>query len=187
MIGGGNLFRGRDPIPGITSIVIDKIGMISTLINALIFEHLLEQHNIPTVIMSALPVAQLAEGYVRERAIQYLESKYVVLFAMGLGSPFFTTDTAAVLRAAELHAEVVIKGSKVDGVYDSDPNENPHAKMFTELTFDEALHRNLRVMDRTAFALAAEQEIPIIVLNIMKSGNLTRALKGDKVGTLLHR
>ncbi|RLG61841.1 UMP kinase [archaeon] len=187
MIGGGNLFRGRDPIPGIAPIVIDKIGMISTLINALIFEHLLEQHNIPTVIMSALPVAQLAEGYVRERAIQYLESKYVVLFAMGLGSPFFTTDTAAVLRAAELHADVMIKGSKVDGVYDSDPNENPHARMFTELTFDEALHRNLRVMDRTAFALAAEQKIPIIVLNIMKSGNLTRALQGDKVGTLLHR
>jgi uridylate kinase len=161
------------------------MGMLATILNALALQNALERKNITTRVQSAIEMRQLAEGYIRRRAIRHLEKKRVVIFAGGTGNPYFSTDTAAVLRAMEIGAQVVMKGTKVDGIYEADPVTNPTAKKFSELPFLSILNQNLQVMDSTAITLCMDNKLPLIVFNLKESGNLLRVVQGDKIGTLV--
>ena len=186
VIGGGNIFRGqtlaRNNLNRVTG---DYMGMLATVINALALQDALEKQGLETRVQSALRIFEVAEPYIRRRAVRHLEKGRVVVFAAGTGNPFFTTDTAAVLRASEIGAQVLLKATKVDGVYDSDPNTNPNAVFFSELTYMQAIERRLKVMDTTALSLAMENKLPIIVFNLTTQGNIKRVLTGEKVGTLV--
>ncbi|WP_038055515.1 UMP kinase [Thermodesulfobacterium hydrogeniphilum] len=186
VIGGGNIFRGvAGEKQGMDRARADYMGMLATLINALALQDAIESKNIPCRVMSALEVKEVAETYIREKALKHLEKGRILILACGTGNPFFTTDTAAVLRALELKAKILFKATKVDGVYDKDPFKDPTAKKFDELTFDEALQKKLRVMDATAFSLARDYKLPVLVFNLLKYGNIKKALLGEKVGTLI--
>jgi uridylate kinase len=186
VIGGGNIFRGiAASATGMERASADYMGMLATILNALALQNALERKNITTRVQSAIEMRQLAEGYIRRRAIRHLEKKRVVIFAAGTGNPYFSTDTAAVLRAMEIGAEVVMKGTKVDGIYEADPVTNPTAKKFTELPFLTILNQNLKVMDSTAITLCMDNKLPLIVFNLKHSGNLLRVVQGDKIGTLV--
>ena len=186
VIGGGNIFRGLEAsAKGMERASADYMGMLATLLNALALQNALEAKDISTRVLSAIEMRQLAEGYIRRRAIRHLEKKRVVIFAAGTGNPYFTTDTAAALRAMEIGAEVILKGTKVDGIYDADPIKNPEAKRFTELPFLSVLNKNLKVMDATAITLCMDNNLPIIVFDLTKSGNIRRLLEGETIGTLV--
>jgi uridylate kinase len=186
VIGGGNIFRGiAASATGMERASADYMGMLATILNALALQNALERKNITTRVQSAIEMRQLAEGYIRRRAIRHLEKKRVVIFAAGTGNPYFSTDTAAVLRAMEIGAEVVMKGTKVDGIYEADPVTHPTAKKFTELPFLSILNQNLKVMDSTAITLCMDNKLPLIVFNLKESGNLLRVVQGDKIGTLV--
>lgn len=184
--GGGNIFRGLSGSQsGIDRVVGDYMGMLATVINALALQDALEQVGVPTRVQSAITMHQIAEPFIRRRALRHLEKGRVVIFGGGTGNPFFTTDTAAALRANEIGADVVLKATKVDGIYDSDPVKNPKAKRFRRLTYQEALARRLQVMDATAFSLCQENKIPIIVFDLFRPHNLRRVVMGEPVGTLV--
>ncbi len=184
VIGGGNIFRGlAGSQQGIERATGDYMGMLATIINSLALQDALEKLGIPTRVQSAIAMAQVAESFIRRRAVRHLEKGRVVIFAGGTGNPYFSTDTAAALRATEIGAEVILKATKVDGIYDSDPMENPQAKRFAEITYADALQRQLKVMDATAFALCQDNQMPIIVFDLFKPHNLRRVVMGDQVGT----
>lgn len=186
VVGGGNIFRGvKAASAGMDRATADYIGMIATVMNALTLQDALEQIGIPTRVQSAITMQQVAEPYIRRRAIRHLEKKRVVIFAAGSGNPFFTTDTTAALRAAEIDAEVLFKATQVDGIYDSDPRTNPKARLFEHLTYTYVLSENLRVMDGSAIALCRDNNIPIVVFNLLQRGNILRVVKGESVGTLV--
>ena len=187
VVGGGNIFRGlRGSEGGIERATGDSMGMLATVINALALQDVLEKLGCPTRVMTAIAMAQVAEPFIRRRAVRHMEKGRVVIFGGGTGNPYFSTDTAAALRANEMGAEVILKATKVDGVYDSDPKTNPTAKRFSEISYLEALQRQLKVMDSTAFSLCMDNKMPIIVFDFSKPHNLKRVLQGDKVGTLVH-
>ena len=186
VIGGGNIFRGQALAEkGLNRATGDYMGMLATVINALALQDAMERQGLETRVMSALRIFEAAEPYIRRRAVRHLEKGRVVVFAAGTGNPFFTTDTAAVLRASEIGAQILLKATKVDGVYDSDPMKNPQARYFPELTYMDAIERRLQVMDTTALSLAMENKLPIIVFNLNVMGNIKRVLTGEKVGTLV--
>ena len=186
VIGGGNLWRGKQGIErGMDRATADYMGMLATVMNAMALMDALERAGVFTRVQSAIEMRSIAEPYIRRRAIRHLEKGRVVIFGAGTGNPFFSTDTAAALRATEIDAEVVIKATKVDGVYDSDPNKNHGAKKFDQLSYIEVLNRRLEVMDSTAVTLCMENNLPILVLNLWDPQALTKALQGGKVGTLV--
>ncbi|MEC4986547.1 MAG: UMP kinase [Oscillatoria sp. PMC 1068.18] len=186
VVGGGNIFRGvKAASAGMDRATADYIGMIATVMNAMTLQDALEQIGIPTRVQTAIAMQELAEPYIRRRAIRHLEKKRVVIFGAGSGNPFFTTDTTAALRAAEIDAEVIFKATKVDGVYDSDPHENKNARRYQSLTYAHVLTNDLRVMDQTAIALCKENNIPIVVFDLSVRGNIIRAISGESVGTIV--
>ena len=186
VLGAGNIFRGvKGASKGMDRASADYMGMLATVMNALAMQHALENAGCPTRVMSALPMQAVVEPYIRQRAIHHLDQGFVVIFCAGTGLPFFTTDTAAALRAAEIGAEVLMKATKVDGVYDKDPEKHPDATMFDTLTFSDVLTKNLRVMDHTAISLCRENAIPILVYNMLRPGNILRAVQGQPEGTLI--
>ncbi len=187
VVGGGNIWRGKIAEGlGMDRAQADYMGMLATIMNGLAVQDALEQVGVPTRVLTALPINQVAEPYIRRKAIRHLEKGRVCIFAGGLGSPYFSTDTACVLRATEIGAEVVLMAkNKTEGVYDSDPRTNPDAKMFEELTFSEILTRDLAVMDSTAASLCKDNELNLIVFNMNKKGNIVKAVKGEKIGTLV--
>ena len=187
VIGGGNLFRGvAGGSVGMDRATADYMGMLATVMNALALADTMRQEGITARVMSAIAIEQVVEPYVRPKALQYLEEGKVVVFAAGTGNPFFTTDTAAALRGAEIGAEIVLKATKVDGVYTADPVQDPTATRYARISFDEAISRNLKVMDATAFALCRDQKLPIRVFSITKEGALRRVVQGEDEGTLVH-
>jgi len=186
VIGAGNLWRGKQGLErGMDRSTADYMGMLGTVMNSMVLMDALERIGVFTRVMSAIEMRAVAEPYIRRRAIRHLEKGRVVIFGAGTGNPFFSTDTAAALRASEIDADVVIKATKVDGVYDSDPKKNPDAKQFDQLKYIEVLNRRLEVMDSTAVTLCMENNLPILVLNLWDPDALINALKGDKVGTLV--
>lgn len=186
VIGGGNIFRGiAGATTGMERASADYMGMLATMLNALALQNVMERKGISTRVQSAIEMRQLAEGYIRRRAIRHLEKKRVVIFAGGTGNPYFSTDTAAVLRAMEIGAEVIMKGTKVDGIYEADPVTNPSAKMYAELPFLSIINQNLKVMDSTAITLCMDNKLPLIVFNFKEGGNLKRVVLGEKIGTLV--
>lgn len=186
VVGGGNIFRGmKGAAAGMDRATADYIGMIATVMNAMTLQDAFEQLGIPTRVQTAIAMQEVAEPYIRRRAIRHLEKNRVVIFGAGSGNPFFTTDTTAALRAAEIDAEVIFKATKVDGVYDSDPHLNPQARRFQSLTYGHVLAHDLGVMDSTAIALCKDNNIPIIVFDLGISGNICRALKGEPIGTIV--
>ncbi len=187
VIGGGNIFRGLAAASGgMDRATADYMGMLATVMNAMALSDALEQAGVSNHVQSALNIEQVIEPYVRSKAIGYLEAGRIVVFAAGTGNPFFTTDTAAALRGAEIGAEVVIKATKVDGVYTADPKKNPDAHRYGRVSFDEAIHRNLQVMDATALALCRDQKLPINVFSIFKPGALLSVVLGKDEGTMVH-
>ena len=187
VIGGGNIFRGSDIMQNVIDRVQgDYMGMLATVINGLALQSGLEQMNIKTRLMSAVKIDEIAEPFIRRRAIRHLEKGRVVIFAAGTGSPYFTTDTAAVLRAIEVNADLIIKGTRVDGIFSDDPEKNSNAEQFQSISFDEVYDKKLSIMDMTAFTLCKENELPISVFNINKSGNLLKLVNGEKIGTTVH-
>jgi uridylate kinase len=186
VVGGGNIFRGvSDSAQGMDRISADHMGMLATVINALALQDALEHESVFTRVLSAIEMREVAEPFIRRRAIRHMEKKRVVIFAAGTGNPYFSTDTAAALRAMEVKADIILKGTKVDGIYDSDPVKNPKAKKFERLTYFEVLQKGLRVMDTTAISLCMDNGLPIVVYDIKRKGNLRRIVKGEKVGTLV--
>ncbi len=186
VIGGGNIFRGvQGAAEGMDRAGADYMGMLATVINALALQDALERRGLETRVMSALRMQQVAEPYIRRRAMRHLDKGRLVILAGGTGNPFFTTDTAAALRAAEVGAEVILKGTRVDGVYDADPEKVPGARKYEELTYREVIERNLRVMDQTAISLSMENRLPIVVFNLKVPGNIARVLRGEPVGTVV--
>jgi len=186
VVGGGNIFRGLPGSErGIERATGDYMGMLGTIINALALQDALEKLGCPTRVQSAIAMAQVAEPFIRRRAVRHLEKGRVVIFGGGTGNPYFSTDTAAALRANEIGAEVILKATKVDGVYDCDPKKNPGAKRFAEVSYLDALQQRLQVMDSTAFSLCMDNKMPIIVFDFFKPHNLRRAVSGEKVGTLV--
>jgi uridylate kinase len=187
VIGGGNIFRGVAPAAaGMDRATADYMGMLATVMNALALQDAMRHAGISSRVQSAITIQQVAEPYIRGKAIRYLEEGKVVIFGAGTGNPFFTTDTAAALRGMEINANIVLKATKVDGVYTDDPKKNPDAERYQTLTFDEAIYRNLKVMDSTAFALCRDQKMNISVFSIFKPGALKRVLLGQDEGTLVH-
>ena len=187
VIGGGNIFRGVAPgAAGMDRATADYMGMLATVMNSLALQDALRQVGVVARVQSALNIEQVVEPYIRPKALRYLEEGMVVIFAAGTGNPFFTTDTAAALRGAEVGAEIVLKATKVDGVYSADPAKDPSAKRYQTISFDEAISRNLKVMDATAFALCRDQRLPIKVFSIYKEGALRRVVMGEDEGTLVH-
>jgi uridylate kinase len=187
VIGGGNIFRGvAGGSVGMDRATADYMGMLATVMNSLALGDTMRQEGITARVMSAIGIDQVVEPYVRPKALQYLEEGKVVVFAAGTGNPFFTTDTAAALRGAEIGAEVVLKATKVDGVYTADPKKDPAATLYKNISFDEAIAKNLQVMDATAFALCRDQKLPIKVFSIVKPGALQRVVRGEDEGTLVH-
>jgi uridylate kinase len=186
VVGGGNIFRGMAAsAKGMDRAQADYIGMLATIMNALAIQDVLEKHGVFTRVMSAIEMQSVAEPYIRRRAIRHLEKGRAVIFAAGTGNPYFTTDTTAALRALEIGADCIMKATKVDGVYDSDPMTNPGAVKFDELPYMEVLSRGLKVMDNTAISLCMDNDLPIIVFNITTDGNIVRALQGERVGTIV--
>ncbi|NKB76007.1 MAG: UMP kinase [Gammaproteobacteria bacterium] len=186
VVGGGNFFRGmKAAADGMDRIGADYIGMLATVMNALALQQALEAQNTPARVLSALSISGVAEPYVRPRALKHLKKGRIVIFAAGTGNPLFTTDTAASLRALEVGAEVMVKATRVDGVYDDDPEKNPNAIKFNQLTFDDVLSRRLKVMDATAITLCEENNLPIHVLDMNTAGNLQKMALGEVVGTLI--
>jgi uridylate kinase len=186
VIGGGNIFRGLEAsAEGMERTSADYMGMLATVLNALALQNALESVGIPTRVQSAIEMRELAEPYIRRRAVRHLEKKRFVIFAAGTGNPYFTTDTAAALRAMEVGAQVILKATKVDGVYSSDPLKDPKARKFSEITYIDVLKRGLQVMDSTAISLCMDNNLPIIVSNLMGKGNLRKILEGKKVGTIV--
>ena len=186
VIGGGNIFRGLSGSErGIERATGDYMGMLATIINSLALQDALEKLGAPTRVQSAIAMSQIAEPFIRRRAVRQLEKGRVVIFGGGTGNPYFSTDTAAALRANEIGAEVVLKATKVDGIYDSDPKKNPNAKRFDKITYIEALQRQLKVMDSTAFSLCLDNKMPIVVFDFFKAHNMKRVVMGEKVGTLV--
>ena len=188
MVGGGNIWRGTTGTgAGMDRATSDTMGMLATVINALALQDALEHHGQPTRVLAAIHMAEVAEPYIRRRAIRHLEKGRVVVFAAGMGNPYFTTDTSAALRAAEIEAHILCKGTHggVNGVYDSDPRVNPDAVRYDEITFMEVVAKDLRVMDLTAITFCKDNNLPILVFDIMEPGNLRRALAGEQIGTLV--
>lgn len=186
VIGGGNIFRGLQAKgAGIERVQGDYMGMLATVINGMAIQSTLEGMGVFTRLISAIHMSEIAEPYIRRRAIRHLEKGRVIIFSAGTGSPYFTTDSAAALRANEIDAEVILKGTRVDGIYTADPEKDPDAVKFDHLTFSDVLQRNLRIMDQTAFAMCAENDTPVIVFDINKPDNLKRILEGETVGTLV--
>ncbi|MBF0465179.1 MAG: UMP kinase [Nitrospirae bacterium] len=186
VIGGGNIFRGvQASVEGIDRATADYMGMLATVINALAIQNALEKIEIPTRVQSAIEMRELAEPYIRRKAIRHLEKGRVVIFAAGTGNPYFTTDTAAALRAMEINSDIIIKATKVDGVYTADPVKDPNAKKYDTIPYADVISQGLKVMDLTAITLCKDNELPIIVLDLKNQGALKRAVLGDKVGTLV--
>jgi len=186
VVGGGNIFRGmKASAAGMDRATADYIGMIATVMNAMTLQDALERISIPTRVQTAISMQEVAEPYIRRRAIRHLEKGRVVIFGAGSGNPFFTTDTTAALRAAEIDAEIIFKATKVDGIYDCDPVTNPDAHRYQSLTYNHVLTHELKVMDSTAIALCKENSIPILVFDLSVSGNIMRATKGESVGTVV--
>lgn len=186
VVGGGNIFRGLEASAmGLDRAVADHMGMLGTVINALALQNALEREGVPTRVMSAIAMHEVAEPYIRRRALRHLEKGRVIIFAAGTGSPHFTTDTAAALRATEIGAQAILKGTKVAGIYDRDPMVDPNARMLRRLTYFEVLERSLKVMDSTAITMSMEQNIPIIVFKLLEPGNLVKVLVGQEVGTIV--
>jgi uridylate kinase len=187
VIGGGNIFRGVAlGASGMERATADYMGMMATIMNAMALQDAMQRAGLEARVQSALNVEQVVEPYIRPKAMRYLEEGKVVIFAAGTGNPFFTTDTAAALRGTEVGAQIVLKATKVDGVYSADPNKDPSALRYTRISFDDALARNLQIMDATAFALCRDQQLPIRVFNIAKPGALLRAVLGEDEGTLVY-
>lgn len=186
VVGGGNIFRGvKGAAAGMDRATADYVGMIATVMNAMTLQDSLEQMGVPTRVQTAIAMQEVAEPYIRRRAMRHLEKGRVVVFGAGSGNPFFTTDTTAALRAAEINAEVIFKATKVDGVYDADPHINPNARRYQSLTYSHVLTHDLRVMDSTAIALCKDNSIPIIVFDLSVGGNILRAVMGESVGTIV--
>lgn len=186
VIGGGNFFRGLSmEAGGLDRVSGDYLGMLGTIMNSVAFQNALEGIGLDTRVLSAISIIQLAEPYIRRRAVRHLEKGRVVICAGGTGNPYFTTDTAAVLRGIEIGANLILKGTKVDGVFDDDPVTNPQAKKFHRLTYEEVIEKKLRVMDLTAITLCMENQLPIVVFNIQQDGNLLKVAIGDQIGTLV--
>ncbi len=186
VIGGGNIFRGlSDEAAGMERASADYMGMLATVLNALALQNRLEQRGVHTRVQSAIEMMELAEPYIRRKAIRHLQKKRVVIFAAGTGNPYFSTDTAAALRAMEIHAEVILKGTKVDGIYDKDPEKHKDALKFEELTYFQVLEKDLGVMDATAITLCMDNKLPMIVFSAKSADNLKKLLNGEKVGTLV--
>ncbi|CAL1379823.1 unnamed protein product [Linum trigynum] len=187
VVGGGNIFRGSTwaGCSGLDRSSADYIGMMATVMNAIFLQATMESIGIPTRVQTAFRMSEVAEPYIRRRAVRHLEKGRVVIFAAGTGNPFFTTDTAAALRCAEINAEVVLKATNVDGVFDDDPKRNPNARLHETLTYQEVMSKDLSVMDMTAITLCQENNIPVVVFNLSKPGNISKAIKGESVGTLI--
>lgn len=186
VIGGGNIFRGvNNEGSGIERVQGDYMGMLATVINGMALQSSLESKGVYTRLISAIEMKEIAEPYIRRRAIRHLEKGRVVIFSAGTGNPYFTTDSAAALRAIEINADVILKGTKVNGIYTADPELDPEAVMFDHITFDEVLDKNLGVMDKTAFTLCQENDLPIVVFNIFQKGNLQRLLQGEQLGSVI--
>ena len=186
VIGGGNIYRGMNEADsGIERAHGDYMGMLATVINAMAIQAMLEKIGVYTRLQSAINMEQVAEPYIRRKALRHLEKGRVVIFGAGTGNPYFTTDTAGSLRAIEMKADVILKGTRVDGVYDADPEKNPTAKKFETISFQECISKNLKVMDMTAFTLCMENKLPIIVFDMNKAGNLIKIVKGESLGTLV--
>lgn len=186
VVGGGNIFRGYpQELHGIERASADYMGMVATVINALALQDALEKKGVFTRVQSAISMQEVAEPYIRRRAIRHLEKGRVVIFAAGTGNPYFSTDTAAALRALEIGAEAILKGTRVEGVYDADPVKNPDAKMFSSLNYFDVIKKHLKVMDRTAVTLCMENDLPIIVFNATKPGNIKKVIFGKKIGTVV--
>ncbi|MCK9281980.1 MAG: UMP kinase [Melioribacteraceae bacterium] len=184
VIGGGNIYRGLNAsAQGIDRVTGDQMGMLATVINSLALQNALENKGVYTRLMTAIKMEEMAEPYIRRRAIRHLEKDRVVIFGAGTGHPYFSTDTAASLRAVEIEADAIFKGTRVDGVYDSDPEKNPNANFFKEISYYDVLQKNLRVMDLTAISLCKENNLPIIVFNMDKPGNLMKVITGENIGT----
>lgn len=184
VIGGGNIFRGiAASASGMERASADYMGMLATVLNALALQNALERSGVMTRVQSAIEMRQLAEGYIRRRAIRHLEKKRVVIFAGGTGNPYFSTDTAAALRAMEIGAQVIMKGTKVDGIYDADPAQNPSAKKYEHISFLSILNQHLKVMDSTAISLCMDNQLPLVVFNLKVAGNFKRVAMGEPIGT----
>ena len=186
VVGGGNIIRGLAASHrGIDRVIGDYMGMLATVINALALQDALEKRGVATRVQTAIDIREVAEPFIRRRAIRHLEKGRVVLFAAGTGNPFFTTDTAAALRANEIHADVLLKATKVDGLYDSDPEKNPGAVLLPEVTYQEVLEKNLQVMDTAAISLCRDNDIPIVIFDLMTAGNIRRVVCGERIGSLV--
>ncbi|RMG05594.1 MAG: UMP kinase [Nitrospirae bacterium] len=186
VIGGGNIFRGVEgSLKGMERATADYMGMLATVINALALQNALEKKGIPTRVQSAIEMHELAEPYIRRKAVRHLEKGRVVIFAAGTGNPYFTTDTAASLRAMEIGAEVIMKATKVDGVYSDDPVKNPKAKRYRKITYMDVLKKGLHVMDSTAISLCMDNALPIVVFNLRKKGNIKKVVEGKNIGTFV--
>ncbi len=187
VIGGGNIFRGLQAVQsGFDRVQGDYMGMLATVINAMALQSALEKAGVYTRLMSGIKIDQVCEQFIRRRAIRHLEKGRIVIFGAGTGNPYFTTDSAASLRAIEIEADIVLKGTRVDGVYTADPEEDPGATRFKTISYEDVLTKNLRVMDMTAFTLCQENQLPIIVFDMNKPGNLMKIVQGDNIGTLIH-
>jgi len=186
VVGGGNIFRGiRATSYGMDRVSADHMGMLATLINSLALQDALENIGLQTRVLSAINMHEVAEPYIVRRAIRHLEKKRVVILAAGTGNPYFTTDTAAVLRAQEVHAEILMKATKVDGVYDSDPMENPNAEFIKQIDYMQVLEKNLKAMDMTAISLAMDNDLPLVVFSLKEKGNILRVVCGEDIGTVI--
>jgi uridylate kinase len=186
VVGGGNIFRGvSDNAQGMDRVSADHMGMLATVINALALQDALERAGVITRVLSAIEMREVAEPFIRRRAMRHMEKGRVVIFAGGTGNPYFSTDTAAALRAMEVKAEIILKGTKVDGIYDADPAKNPKARRFDRVTYLEVLQKGLRVMDTTAISLCMDNGLPIIVYNLRAKGNLKKIVTGERIGTLV--
>ena len=187
VIGGGNIFRGVSGASnGIDRVQADYMGMLATVINGLALQSSLEELNVQTRLQTAVKIEAVAEPYIKRKAVRHLEKKRVVIFSAGTGNPFFTTDSAAVLRAIEINADAILKGTRVDGIYNIDPEKNKDAVKFKKLTYDEAINKKLKIMDSTAFTLSQENNLPIIVFNMNKPGNLKKIIEGKDIGTIVN-
>jgi uridylate kinase len=187
VIGGGNIYRGLSAHEqGIDTVTGDYMGMLATVINSLALQNALERAGMPTRLLSAIDMDKIAEPFIRRRAMRHLEKGRIVIFGAGTGNPFFTTDTAGVLRALEINAELILKGTRVNGVYDKDPEKNKNAKMYKSVTFGDAIKQKLKIMDMTAFALCHENNLPVIVFNMNKTDNFKQIVTGKIIGTFVH-
>lgn len=186
VIGGGNIWRGGgDEAVTIDRVTADNMGMLATIVNSLALQDALEQIGIHTRVQTAIEITKLAEPYIRRRAVRHLEKNRVVIFGGGIGSPYFTTDTTSALRAIEIDAQILLKATKVDGVYTEDPKKNPKAKKYDKLGFDEAISKRLKIMDTSAFTLCMDNKLPVLVFDLNVPGNIAKAVRGEKVGTLI--